>query len=99
MRKIIVVAFLPLLFAGCTVGPKYVRPAVQPPANFYAEQQATAASAADMAWWDLFKDPVLQDLIREALKRADGNKSQAARLLGLTRNALRYRLTQMGLES
>jgi len=68
MRKIIVVAFLPLLFAGCTVGPKYVRPAVQPPANFYAEQQATAASAADMAWWDLFKDPVLQDLIREALK-------------------------------
>ena len=40
-----------------------------------------------------------QDLIREALRRADGNKSQAARLLGLTRNALRYRLTQMGLEA
>ena len=40
-----------------------------------------------------------QDLIREALRRADGNKSQAARFLGLTRNALRYRLTQMGLES
>ena len=39
-----------------------------------------------------------QDLIREALRRADGNKSQAARLLGLTRNALRYRLSQMGLE-
>ena len=39
-----------------------------------------------------------QQLIREALKRANGNKSQAARLLGLTRNALRYRLSQMGLE-
>ena len=39
-----------------------------------------------------------QALIREALKRANGNKSQAARLLGLTRNALRYRLAQMGLE-
>jgi len=37
-------------------------------------------------------------LIREALRRANGNKSQAARLLGLTRNALRYRLSQMGLE-
>ena len=36
--------------------------------------------------------------IREALKRANGNKSQAARLLGLTRNALRYRLAQMGLD-
>ena len=40
-----------------------------------------------------------QELIRDALKRASGNKSQAARLLGLTRNALRYRLTQMGIES
>src|SRR5689334_2447490 len=40
-----------------------------------------------------------QELIREALRRADGNKSHAARLLGLTRNALRYRLTQMGLEA
>jgi len=39
-----------------------------------------------------------QSLIREALKRANNNKSQAARLLGLTRNALRYRLSQMGLE-
>ena len=40
-----------------------------------------------------------RNIIREALKRADGNKSQAARMLGLTRNALRYRLSQMGLES
>ena len=39
-----------------------------------------------------------QELIREALRRSDNNKSQAARLLGLTRNALRYRLSQMGLE-
>jgi len=37
-----------------------------------------------------------QEVIREALQRADGNKSQAARLLGLTRNALRYRLSVMG---
>ena len=43
-------------------------------------------------------DEYEQSIIREALKRANGNKSQAARLLGLTRNALRYRLTQMGLE-
>jgi DNA-binding NtrC family response regulator len=44
-------------------------------------------------------DEYEQSIIREALKRASGNKSQAARLLGLTRNALRYRLTQMGIES
>ncbi|MEZ5351293.1 MAG: sigma-54 dependent transcriptional regulator [Bryobacteraceae bacterium] len=38
-------------------------------------------------------------ILRESLRRASGNKSQAARLLGLSRNALRYRLTQMGIES
>jgi len=37
-----------------------------------------------------------QEIIREALRRANGNKSQAARALGLSRNALRYRLSQMG---
>ena len=42
---------------------------------------------------DQFED----EIIREALRRANGNKSQAARLLGLSRNALRYRLSKMGL--
>jgi transcriptional regulator with PAS, ATPase and Fis domain len=37
------------------------------------------------------------ELIREALRRSNNNKSQAARLLGLSRNALRYRLSKMGL--
>jgi DNA-binding NtrC family response regulator len=36
------------------------------------------------------------EIIREALRRANGNKSQAARLLGLSRNALRYRLAKLG---
>jgi DNA-binding NtrC family response regulator len=44
-------------------------------------------------------DQYEREIIKEALRRADGNKSQAARLLGLTRNALRYRLTQMGMEA
>src|SRR5450432_4853982 len=39
-----------------------------------------------------------EEMIREALRRASGNKSQAARLLGLSRNALRYRLGKMGVE-
>ena len=36
------------------------------------------------------------EIIREALRRSNGNKSQAARMLGLSRNALRYRLGRMG---
>ncbi|HEY6292933.1 MAG TPA: sigma-54 dependent transcriptional regulator [Terriglobia bacterium] len=41
-------------------------------------------------------DQFENEIIREALRRANGNKSQAARLLGLSRNALRYRLSTMG---
>ncbi|WP_031499219.1 sigma-54-dependent transcriptional regulator [Bryobacter aggregatus] len=43
-------------------------------------------------------DEYEQSLLKEALKRANGNKSQAARILGITRNALRYRLSQIGIE-
>ena len=42
---------------------------------------------------DEFED----EIIREAYRRANGNKSEAARLLGLSRNALRYRLEKIGI--
>src|SRR5579871_5808725 len=57
-----------------------------------------AAAADNFLPEGMTLDTYEQHLIREALKRASGNKSQAARLLGLTRNALRYRLAQMGIE-
>src|ERR1700675_2761741 len=37
------------------------------------------------------------EMIQEALRRANVDKSQAARLLGLSRNALRYRLSKIGI--
>jgi len=56
---------------------------------------ATPAGRYALSAEGLTLDAYEQEIIREALRRADGNKSHAARLLGLTRNALRYRLTQM----
>ncbi len=38
-----------------------------------------------------------RDLIRQALERHEGNRSQAARDLGLTRNTLLYRMQKHGL--
>lgn len=90
MRKVIAVALLPIFLAGCTVGPKYKKPAFQPPANFYTEEQASANSTADLAWWEVFKDPVLQGLIREAfqnnydLQLAVARVDQERALLGVT---------------
>ena len=37
-------------------------------------------------------------LIKSALEQAAGNQSQAARLLGISRDTLRYRLKKYGLE-
>lgn len=58
-----------------------------------AEQQAVSGFLPE----GLNLDQYEQSLIRAALQRANGNKSQAARLLGITRNAFRYRLSQMGI--
>jgi len=43
-------------------------------------------------------DELERDLIRQALERCGGNKSGAARLLGLTRDTLRYRVEKYGME-
>ncbi|HET7101262.1 MAG TPA: helix-turn-helix domain-containing protein, partial [Terriglobia bacterium] len=60
-----------------------------------------ASMAADGSALPLLPDGLTLEqyedkLIHEALQRAGGNKSQAARLLGLSRNALRYRLSKIG---
>jgi multidrug efflux system outer membrane protein len=92
MGRLVGVACLALLLIGCTVGPKYQRPAFQPPASYYTEQQARKNSAADLAWWDLFRDPTLQSLIREALDKnydlelAMSRVEQERALLGVTRS-------------
>jgi multidrug efflux system outer membrane protein len=57
-----------LTLAGCAVGPNYKRPAVNAPAGFRgATTDVSTNSLADLPWWSVFKDPVLQDLIQVAL--------------------------------
>jgi multidrug efflux system outer membrane protein len=93
MGRLVGVGCLALFLIGCTVGPKYKRPAFQPPASYYTEQQARQNSAADLAWWDLFRDPILQSLIREALDKnydlqlAVSRVEQERALLGVARSA------------
>jgi len=62
------------LVVGCSVGPNYHRPVVQPPTAYRdlsenPQAQAQAASYADLPWWQVFQDPQLQELIRTALKQ------------------------------
>jgi DNA-binding NtrC family response regulator len=62
-----------------------------------APGKANAASANSFLPEGMTLEQWEDEMIREALRRANGNKSQAARLLGLSRNALRYRLSKLGM--
>jgi multidrug efflux system outer membrane protein len=81
---------LSLLVTGCALGPQYKRPEFHPPDTYYTVQQSQQNSEADLAWWELFKDPVLQNLVREAftdnydLKLAFSRVEQERALLGVT---------------
>ena len=63
------------LLAGCTVGPNYHKPTVPVPTAYHGPNdnpqnpEAQAASIADLPWWQVFQDSVLQDLIRRTLKQ------------------------------
>ena len=74
IRPAIVAVMCSAFLSACVVGPKYHRPVVQTPNTFrdLAENpqiQAQSASYADLPWWQVFKDPKLQELIRTALKQ------------------------------
>jgi multidrug efflux system outer membrane protein len=71
-----------LLLAGCTVGPKYQRPAANVPRTYYnsAPEQTGAPSLGDEHWWALFKDPELEQLIRTGLQNNFDVKIAASRI-------------------
>jgi NodT family efflux transporter outer membrane factor (OMF) lipoprotein len=91
------------LLGGCTVGPNYHAP--PPPAGAAApllgltEAQATP-SEPPAQWWQLYQDPVLDDLVREAF-RANTDLAVAAANLAAARSVLegarlaRYPQTQL----
>ena len=75
MKRSSLSALLCLLLAGCTPGPKYHPPAIQPPPAFKEAPPATpsadagtwtVAQPADAKirgdWWTIFNDPELDGL-------------------------------------
>lgn len=56
-----------LLAAGCTLGPRYQRPATNAPENFRFATSHATNSLADLPWQEVFRDPNLQKLISVAL--------------------------------
>jgi len=67
MRRSIIIILMLFLLAGCAIGPNYRRPEIASPPAWQVET-LKAQETANTAWWEQFKDPVLTDLIRTALK-------------------------------
>ena len=80
----ILALLLGLLFAGCTVGPKYIKPTVpmtatykeEAPSSFKESDQWQPARPGDQIsrgkWWEIFGDPELNKLEEQI---ADSNQS------------------------
>ena len=68
------------ILGGCAVGPNYKRPAVQAPENFRFTNSQTTNSLGDLPWWQVFKDPILLNLIGTALTNNYDLKQAVARV-------------------
>jgi multidrug efflux system outer membrane protein len=68
MSKRVLLCILLLTLTGCmTVGPDYKRPAVDTPSAWRFEEKEVR-DLANTAWWQQFKDPVLDRLVSHALQ-------------------------------
>jgi outer membrane protein, multidrug efflux system len=77
--KLIVPALFIIGFSGCAVGPNFQKPVVNSPKEFrfdLVEEDTTQI----LSWWDLFNDPVLDTLIKIALRENRDVRIAAARI-------------------
>ena len=83
MRNLLMTTLSALTLAACAVGPDYARPA--PPAASSGPFLSTRAGVtstvpADAEWWRLYKDPVLDGLVADALAANTDVRVAAARI-------------------
>jgi multidrug efflux system outer membrane protein len=70
---------LVVLLAGCTVGPDWQQPKVETPPAWRIDYPQ-AASLANARWWQGFGDPVLDQLVEDALRNNRDLVQAAARV-------------------
>ena len=78
-KKTILLTGLAVLVTGCTMGPNFTRPTVTE-TETYREDLIAGESIANLPWWELFGDSVLQGLITEALENNRDLRASMARI-------------------
>lgn len=64
---------------GCTIGPDYLRPLFETPANWRVDYPQ-AAQLTNLRWWEQFQDPVLNQLVEKALRQNQDIRIAAERV-------------------
>lgn len=88
--RVLVVLFLIVILSACAIGPDFTRPPMDMPAK-YRDLALEGSAIANWAWWEIFKDKDLQNLIRIALENnkelgaAVARIEQAQATLGVVR--------------
>ena len=101
MRRVVPSVLVLVVVAGCTIGPDYVRPEIESPAE-WRDGPADGASIANLPWFELFADSVLVDLIHVALRenrdlrRAVSRIDEASATVGIVRADLFPRVNYGG---
>ena len=79
--SLLAISVLATFFISCAVGPNYRRPALNSPAVFRGAGAASQqASFADLAWWEVYKDDTLKDLVKTAMANNYDIRLAAARI-------------------
>src|SRR6202050_2845757 len=86
------------LLGGCTVGPNYVRPKAEVPADYKESNDwkvaQPSAEAIKGKWWEVYKDPLLNtleekiDVSNQSLKAAQAQFLQARAAVRISRSFL-----------
>jgi len=66
-RRLLTLVLLAVPATGCLLGPNYQRPPVVAPEHWLDTPTVDTATLANTPWWELFRDPQLQELVRVAL--------------------------------
>ncbi|AWH20970.1 efflux transporter outer membrane subunit [Stenotrophomonas sp. ZAC14D2_NAIMI4_6] len=79
-------ALLPLLLAGCMLGPDYVKPELAGAATAQAQlhrapQAGVQPASPPSQWWRALHDPLLDQLVDEALRNSPDLRAAQAKLL------------------
>jgi outer membrane protein, multidrug efflux system len=94
MKRILLAAVAAAALAGCTLEPRYERPAAPVPAalpqgSAYGPAEAAKTEAPDLAWRDFFTDPKLRQVIQLAL---DNNRDLRVAILNIAEAHAQYRI-------